>query len=91
MKCSIMLHFIWVFTVCKSTHLGVSRIQRVNRIPIHIDTISMVLIAYAQMPLINAHADVISTARGLSFGMSIQLHPCFVYTSSKGSGELPEP
>ena len=24
MKCSIMLHFIWVFTVCKSTCLGVS-------------------------------------------------------------------
>ena len=30
MKCSIMLHFIWVFTVCKSTPLGVSLIQRVN-------------------------------------------------------------
>ena len=29
-KCSIMLHFIWVFTVCKSTRLGLSRIQRVN-------------------------------------------------------------
>ena len=25
-----MLHFIWVFTVCKCTHLGVSRILRVN-------------------------------------------------------------
>ena len=24
-----MQHFIWVFTVCKSTHLGVSGIQRV--------------------------------------------------------------
>ena len=24
-----MLHFIWVFTVCKSTHYGGSRIQRV--------------------------------------------------------------
>ena len=23
-QCSIMLHFIGVFTVCKSTHLGVS-------------------------------------------------------------------
>ena len=23
----IMLHFIWVFTVCQSTHLGVSSIQ----------------------------------------------------------------
>ena len=29
MKCSMMLHFIWVFTVCKSTHLGVFSIQRV--------------------------------------------------------------
>ena len=25
-----MLHFIWVFTVCQNTHLGVSSIQRVN-------------------------------------------------------------
>ena len=25
-----MWHFIWVFTVCKSTHLGVSNIQRVK-------------------------------------------------------------
>ena len=43
MKCSIMLHFIWVFTVCimlhffwvftvcKSTCLGVFRIQRVTK------------------------------------------------------------
>ena len=30
MKCSIMLHFIWFFTVCKSTRLGVSSIQRVK-------------------------------------------------------------
>ena len=30
MKCSIMLHFIWDFTVCKSTHLGVSLRQRFN-------------------------------------------------------------
>ena len=30
MKCSIMLHFIWLFTVCQNTHLGVSRIQRIK-------------------------------------------------------------
>ena len=30
MKCSIMLLFIWVCTVCKSTRLGF-RIQRVNQ------------------------------------------------------------
>ena len=30
MKCSIMLHFIWVFTVCQSTRLRVSDIQRVK-------------------------------------------------------------
>ena len=28
MKCSIMLHFIWVFTVCQSIRLGVFSIQR---------------------------------------------------------------
>ena len=26
----LMRHFIWVFTVCHSTHLGVSSPQRVN-------------------------------------------------------------
>ena len=31
MKCSIMLHFIWVFTVCLSIYLGVSSIQRVKQ------------------------------------------------------------
>ena len=30
-KCSITLHFIGVFTVCKSTSLGISRIQRVKK------------------------------------------------------------
>ena len=30
MKFRFMRHFIWVFTVCKSTRLGVSRIQRVK-------------------------------------------------------------
>ena len=29
-----MMHFIWVFTVYKSTHLGVSRIQRVKRLSV---------------------------------------------------------
>ena len=32
MKCSIMLHFILVFTVCQSTYLGVSSIQRVKSV-----------------------------------------------------------
>ena len=30
MKCSIMLHFIWDFTVCQSTGLGVTSIQMVK-------------------------------------------------------------
>ena len=30
--------------------------------------------AYAQIPLINAHADVSSKATGLEFGMSLHLH-----------------
>ena len=52
MKCHIMWHFIKVFTVCQSTCLGVSSLQRVKDdnlliffimidYPIHIDTISM--------------------------------------------------
>ena len=32
MKCSLILHFIWVFNVCQNTNLGVSSIQRVNSI-----------------------------------------------------------
>ena len=28
MKCSVMRHFIWVFTVCQSTRLGLSGLQR---------------------------------------------------------------
>ena len=29
-ECSVMLHFIWVFTICQSAHLGVSSLQRVK-------------------------------------------------------------
>ena len=38
MKCSIMLHFIWVFTVCISTCTcsGVSRIQRLTMKQMHL-------------------------------------------------------
>ena len=46
-----------------------------------------VLIAYAQMLLINAHYVVSSNARGLNFGPRLHLHPYFVYASSEGSGE----
>ena len=30
MKCRILRHFIWVFTVCQNTPIGVSTLQRVN-------------------------------------------------------------
>ena len=30
MKCRTLWHFIWVFTVCQNTPVGVSSIQRVN-------------------------------------------------------------
>ena len=39
------------------------------------------------MPLINAHADATREARGLKFGLSLHLHPYFVYASTEGSGE----
>ena len=41
----------------------------------------LVLIAYVEMPLIKAHADAFSGARGLIFGLS-HLHPYFVYVST---------
>ena len=39
------------------------------------------------MPLIIVHADVSVEARGLNFGLSLDLHPYFMYVSSKGSGK----
>ena len=30
---SQLRHFIWVFTFCESTHLGVSNLQRLNQYP----------------------------------------------------------
>ena len=47
----------------------------------------LVIIAYAQMYLINAHSGISIKARGLSFVLSHHLHPYFVYASSGGSGE----
>ena len=47
----------------------------------------MRIIAYAQMSLINANADVFVKARDLNFCFSLHLHPCFVYASSEDSGE----
>ena len=38
-----------------------------------------VLIAFAKMPLINAHTDVFSKIRGLNSGLSHHLHLYFVY------------
>ena len=38
------------------------------------------------MPLIKAHAEVSSEARGLNFCQSLHLHPYFMYASSAGSG-----
>ena len=43
--------------------------------------------AYAQKPTINAHSDISSETRGLSFGPSLHLHPYFVYESNEGFGE----
>ena len=51
----------------------------------HILARILVLTAYTQKPLINAHADVSSWARCL-FGLSFP-HPSFVYASSECSGE----
>ena len=47
----------------------------------------IILNAHSQKTLINAHTDVSSKARGLTFGLSLHQHPYFVYLHSKGSGE----
>ena len=45
-------------------------------------------VAYAQIALIKAHADVFSKVRDLNFGLSLHLHSNFMYASREG---LPEP
>ena len=47
----------------------------------------LALIAYTQKPPINAHVDISSRARGLNFGLSLHLHPYFVFAISEGCGE----
>ena len=47
----------------------------------------LVLIASAQMPLINSHADISSCDTGLTFGPSLCLYPYIVFASKEGSGE----
>ena len=47
-------------------------------------TIMNPVIAYAHMPLINAHADVSGKPRGLIFGWNLHLHPHIVDASSEG-------
>ena len=42
------------------------------------------VIAYAHMPLINAHDDASGKPRGLIFGWDLYLHLYFVYASSEG-------
>ena len=46
----------------------------------------LVLIAYAHKPTITSHSDISSGARSLNFGLSLDLHPYFVYASSEDSG-----
>ena len=49
----------------------------------------IVLIAYAQNPPLNVHADVSGEAIGLNFGRCLHLHQNFVYASNEGSDESP--
>ena len=46
-----------------------------------------VLIAYAQKPTLNTHADIFSEACGLKFGLSLHLYPYIVYANIKGTGQ----
>ena len=46
-----------------------------------------VIILYAQMPLMDAHADISSKAGGLHFGLNLHLHPYYVFASREGCGE----
>ena len=47
----------------------------------------LLVIAYAQMSLIIAHAGVLGEGRGPNFYLSLHLYPCFVHESSEVSGK----
>ena len=47
----------------------------------------LVLIVYAQKPLINTYADISSQTRGLNFDLHLHLHQYFVYANSESTGE----
>ena len=61
---------------CFSGHYGSKPVHKIS-----------VLIAYAQKPPLNSHADLYSRDRSLHFGPSLHLHSNFVYASSKGSSQ----
>ena len=46
-----------------------------------------VIILYAHMPLMDAHAGISSKAGGLHYGLNLHLHPYYVYASREGCGE----
>ena len=47
----------------------------------------LVPIAFAQKPPINVYTEISSEATGLNFGLSLHLHPLFVFTGIECSGE----
>ena len=55
----------------------------------YMDLHILVLIAYAQKPPLNVHANISSraTCRDLIFDLTHHLHPYIVHASSEGSGE----
>ena len=81
---SLSLYHAQVCIVCTQVVLGIIIYgwwREGAKYPVVIITIMhgiSVLITYAQMPLVNTHADVSSEARGLNFGLSLHLHPYFV-------------
>ena len=48
---------------------------------------NLILIAYAQMLILNVHADVSKEASGLNIDVILHPHLYFVYASSECSGE----
>ena len=48
----------------------------------------LVLITYSLKLPLNTHVGISSRAGGLHFDMSLDLHPCFMYPSSRNSENL---
>ena len=80
-KCSNMLNFIWVFTFCQSTRLGVSNIQRDRAYPGSELAVANTLAKWKKL-----EPNDINFSQGLS--QTVVSTSCFVFSSLPARGDF---